>query len=156
MCHNANHTDSDKRKVAKGQMQPENVHLKRFIHRIHTGRNLGEPFIVYGGPAAAPVPVNFGEIRFPGDRRNCVKCHEKGANELPLPEGVIATPIQQADGSVKLLPPIMSACVGCHNKEPAQAHMEQQIASSGKESCVVCHGVAREFSVEKMHRKGRE
>jgi hypothetical protein len=34
--------------------------------------------------------------------------------------------------------------------------MEQQIASSGKESCVVCHGVAREFSVEKMHRKGRE
>jgi len=156
MCHNANHTDADKRKTAKGPMPPENVHYKRLIHRIHTGRHLGEPFIVYGGPAAAPVPVNFGEIRFPGDRRNCVKCHEKGANELPLPEGVIATPIQQADGSVKQLPPIMSACVGCHTRDPAKAHMEAQIASNGRESCVVCHGVAREFSVEKMHRKGRE
>jgi OmcA/MtrC family decaheme c-type cytochrome len=99
---------------------------------------------------------NKAEISFSGDRRNCTKCHEKGANELPLPEGVLATAIQQADGSVRLLPPIMSACVGCHTKEPAKAHMEQQIASSGKESCVVCHGVAREFSVEKMHRKGRE
>ncbi len=156
MCHNANHTDADKRKVAKGPMPPESVHLKRFIHRIHTGINLGEPFIVYGGPAAAPVPVNFGEIRFSGDRRNCAKCHEKGANELPLPTGVLATPIQQADGSVKQLTPIMSACVGCHNKEPAKAHMEAQIAAVGRESCVVCHGVAREFSVEKMHRKGRE
>jgi OmcA/MtrC family decaheme c-type cytochrome len=156
MCHNANHTDADKRKVAKGPMPPENVHYKRLIHRIHTGRNLGEPFIVYGGPAAAPVPVSFGEIRFPGDRRNCVKCHEKGANELPLPEGVLATPIQQADGSVRQLPPIMSACVGCHTKEPAKAHMEAQVAGGGRESCVVCHGVAREFSVEKMHRKGRE
>jgi OmcA/MtrC family decaheme c-type cytochrome len=156
MCHNVNHTDADKRQVAKGPMPPESVHLKRFIHRIHTGRNLGEPFIVYGGPAAAPVPVNFGDIRFPGDRRNCAKCHEKGANELPLPDGVLATPILQADGGVKLLPPIMSACVGCHNREPAKAHMEAQVAAVGRESCVVCHGVQREFSVDKMHRKGRE
>ncbi|HEY2988527.1 MAG TPA: OmcA/MtrC family decaheme c-type cytochrome [Candidatus Binatia bacterium] len=156
MCHNANHTDADKRKTAKGPMPPENVHYKRLIHRIHTGRNLGEPFIVYGGPAAAPVPVNLGEIRFPGDRRNCAKCHEKGANELPLPEGLLATPIQQADGGVKHLPPIMSACIGCHTKAPAQAHMEAQVADGGRESCVVCHGVAREFAVDKMHRKGRE
>jgi len=26
----------------------------------------------------------------------------------------------------------------------------------GRESCVVCHGVGREFSVERVHRKGRE
>ena len=156
MCHNANHTDEEKRKVAKGPMPPENVHYKRLIHRIHTGRNLGEPFVVYGGPAASPVPVNLGEVRFPGDRRNCLKCHEKGANELPLAQGVIPTPIQQADGSVKLLPPIASACGGCHNKEPAQIHMEAQTAAGGRESCVVCHGVNREFSVVKMHMKGRE
>jgi len=156
MCHNANHTDADKRKTAKGPMPAENVHYKRLIHRIHTGINLGEPFIVYGGPAASPVPVNLGEVRFPGDRRNCTKCHEKGANELPLPAGLLPTALPQADGSVKYLPPIMSACVGCHTKEPAKAHMEAQIAAVGRESCVVCHGVGREFSVEKVHRKGRE
>ena len=156
MCHNANHTDADKRKTANGPMPPENMHYKRLIHRLHTGRNLGEPFIVYGGPQAAPVPTNLGEIRFPGDRRNCLKCHEKGANELPLPEGLLPTAVAQADGSVKYLTPIMSACVGCHTREPAKAHMEAQIAAVGRESCVVCHGVGREFSVEKMHRKGRE
>ena len=156
MCHNANHTDADKRKTAKGPMPPENVHYKRLIHRIHTGENLGEPFIVYGGPAASPVPVDLGHIRFPGDRRNCLKCHEKGANELPLAAGVLSTPIQQADGGVKLLSPIMSACVGCHNKEPAQIHMLAQTASSGRESCVVCHGAGRDFAVDKMHQKGRE
>jgi len=156
MCHNANHTDGDKRKTAKGPMPPETVHFKRMIHRIHTGRNLGESYIVYGGPAAMPVPVNFGEIRFPGDRRNCLKCHEPGAYELPLAEGVLPTAMFQADGTVQHLTPIMSACVGCHTKAPAKAHMEAQIASVGRESCVVCHGSGREFAVDKMHRKGRE
>jgi OmcA/MtrC family decaheme c-type cytochrome len=153
MCHNANHTDVDKRKTAKGPMPAENVHYKRLIHRIHTGANLGEPFIIYGGPAAEPVPVTFSDVRFPGDRRNCTKCHEKGANEIPLPAGLLPTAIPQADGTVKLLTPIMSACIGCHTKEPAKAHMEAQIAAIGRESCVVCHGVGREFSVEKMHRR---
>lgn len=155
MCHNANHTDADKRKTAKGPLPAESVHYKRLIHRIHTGRNLGEPFIVYGGPQAAPVPNNLGEIRFPGDRRNCLKCHEKGANELPLPDGLLPTALPQADGSVRLLTPIKSTCVGCHTREPAKAHMEAQVASVGRESCVVCHGAGREFAVDKMHRKGR-
>lgn len=156
MCHNANHTDGDKRKTANGPMPAENVHYKRLIHRIHTGRNLGEPFIVYGGPQAAPVPNNLGQIRFPGDRRNCLKCHEKGANELPLPAGVLPTAMHQADGTIKYLSPIMSACIGCHTGEPAKAHMEAQIASAGRESCVVCHGAGREFAVDRMHRKGRD
>jgi OmcA/MtrC family decaheme c-type cytochrome len=156
LCHNANHTDADKRKTANGPMPPENVHYKRLVHRIHTGRNLGEPFIIYGGPAAKPVPIDFGGIRFPGDRRNCLKCHEKEGNELPLPDGVLPTAMPQADGTMKPLTPIMSACVGCHTREPAKAHMEAQIASVGRESCVVCHGVGREFAVDKVHRKGRE
>jgi hypothetical protein len=34
--------------------------------------------------------------------------------------------------------------------------MEQQTAGGGRESCVVCHGVGREFAVTKMHLKGRD
>jgi OmcA/MtrC family decaheme c-type cytochrome len=153
MCHNATASDREKRERAKGPMPSESIHLKRFIHRLHTGRNLGEPFIVYGGPAVAPVPISFGEVRFPGDRRNCTKCHEKGANEVPLAAGVLETQIPQTDGSVKLLSPIMTACLGCHTREPARAHMEAQVASGNRESCVVCHGVGRDFSVEKVHRR---
>jgi OmcA/MtrC family decaheme c-type cytochrome len=153
MCHNASHTDEDKRKVAKGPMPPENVHYKRLIHRIHTGDKLGEAFIVYGGTPAKPGPIDFSDIRFPGDRRNCVKCHVPGANELPLPAGLLPTLIPQTDGSLTAIQPITSACIACHTKETAKAHVATLTASNGQESCVVCHGVGREFSVEKVHRR---
>ena len=91
LCHNPSHTDEEKRKAANGPMPPENVHYKRLIHRIHTGINAGEPFIVYGGPPAKPGPIDLSDIRFPGDRRNCVKCHVPGANEPPLPAGLLPT-----------------------------------------------------------------
>ena len=117
MCHNANHTDADKRKTAKGPMPAENVHYKRLIHRIHTGINLGETFIVYGGPAVSPVPVNLGDVRFPGDRRNCTKCHEKGANELPLPPVAADSPAASGwDGAIRDAD--YGASSGCHTKEP--------------------------------------
>ena len=153
MCHNASHTDEDKRKVAKGPMPPENVHYKRLIHRIHTGNKLGESFIVYGGPPRKPGPIEFSDIRFPGDRKNCVKCHIPGANEPPLQTGLLPTLIPQANGSVQAIAPITSACIACHIKEPARLHTETMTASNGQESCVVCHGVGREFSVEKVHRR---
>jgi OmcA/MtrC family decaheme c-type cytochrome len=153
MCHNPSHTDEEKRKAANGPMPPENVHYKRLIHRIHTGINAGEPFIVYGGPPVRPGPIDLSDIRFPGDRRNCTKCHVPGANEPPLPAGLLATLIPQADGTIKAIPPITSACIACHTKETAKAHVETLTASNGQESCVVCHGVGREFSVEKVHRR---
>jgi OmcA/MtrC family decaheme c-type cytochrome len=153
LCHNPSHTDEEKRKAANGPMPPENVHYKRLIHRIHTGINAGELFIVYGGPPARPGPVDLSDIRFPGDRRNCVKCHVPGANEPPLPAGLLPTLIPQADGTLKAIQPITSACIACHTKETAKAHVETLTASNGQESCVVCHGVGREFAVEKVHRR---
>jgi len=153
MCHNSAQTDGDKRKAAKGPEPAENVHYKRLIHRIHTGAKLGESWIIYGGTPAKPGPIEFGDIRFPGDRRNCLKCHLPGANEPPLPEGLLATMIPQKDGSVRAIQSITSACIGCHTKEPAKLHMDTMTASNGQESCVTCHGVGRTFAVEKVHRR---
>jgi len=152
MCHNASHTDQEKRKAANGPMPPQNVHYKRLIHRIHTGENLGESFTVYGGTPAKPGAIDFSDIRFPGDRRNCVKCHIPGANEPPLPAGLLPTLIPQSDGSTKALQPITSACVGCHTAEPAKLHMET-MTFNGQESCVTCHGVGRSFAVSKVHQR---
>jgi len=152
MCHNPSHTDEEKRKAADGPMPAQNVHYKRLIHRIHTGVNLGEPFTVYGGTPAKPGAIDFSDIRFPGDRRNCVKCHVPGANEPPLPAGLLPTLIPQSDGSTKALQPITSACVGCHTAEPAKLHMET-MTFNGQESCVTCHGVGRSFAVSKVHQR---
>ncbi|HZH82924.1 MAG TPA: OmcA/MtrC family decaheme c-type cytochrome [Phototrophicaceae bacterium] len=152
MCHNAGQNDHEKRDSAKGPMPPQSVHYKRLIHRIHTGANLGEPFVVYGGTPAKPGAIDFSDIRFPGDRRNCVKCHVPGANEPPLPAGLLPTLIPQADGSMKALQPITSACVGCHTAEPAKLHMET-MTFNGQESCVTCHGVGRSFAVSKVHQR---
>ena len=152
-CHNANQTDEVKRKQVKGPMPPMNIHFKILIHKLHTGEELGEPYILYGGPPASPGPIDFGEVRFPGDRRNCAKCHEKGTYEIPLPPGVLATAVPQLEGGPKTIPPITAACVGCHTNEAARAHIDTQIASGGRESCLVCHATGREFSIAKSHRR---
>ena len=120
MCHNAAQTDQDKRKVANGPMPPENIHYKRLIHRIHTGAAADESLIIYGGPPVKPGPIEMGDVQFPGDLRNCVKCHVPGANQPPLPVGLLPTLIPQKDGGVKAIQPITSACISCHTKEPAK------------------------------------
>jgi OmcA/MtrC family decaheme c-type cytochrome len=125
MCHHAAQTDGDKRKAVNGPEPAENVHYKRLIHRIHTGADAGEPFIVYGGTPAKPGPVDFSDVRFPGDRRNCVKCHVPGANEPPLPAGLLPTLVPQSDGSTRAIQPIASACIACHTKPSAAAHTTQ-------------------------------
>ena len=153
MCHHAGQNDGDKRKAAKGPMPPESVHFKRLIHRIHTGKDLGGSWIIYGGTPAKPGAIEFGDIRFPGDRRNCIKCHAPGANEPPLPAGVLPTPMPQKDGSVKTIQPITSACVGCHTTESAKIHMDTMTNVNGQEACVTCHGTGRVFAVQKVHRR---
>jgi OmcA/MtrC family decaheme c-type cytochrome len=152
-CHNANQTDEAKRKQVKGPMPPMNIHFKVLIHKLHTGEEIGEPYVIYGGPPANPGPIDLSEVRFPGDRRNCAKYHEKGTYELPLPFNLLPTAMPQADGSLRHVPPITAACTSCHAKEAATAHVETQIASGGRESCVVCHAGDREFSVTKAHRR---
>ena len=134
-------------------MPTENVHYKRLIHRIHTGTDLGGSWIIYGGTPAKPGPSEFGDIRFPGARRNCQKCHVPGANEPPLRTGLLPTLLPHADGSTKAVQPITSACLACHTKEAAQVHAETMTSASGQEGCVTCHGVGRTFAVEKVHRR---
>lgn len=151
MCHHAAQNDEEKRKAAKGPMPPENVHFKRLIMKLHTGKELGEPLVVYGGSPSRPAPVDLGKVRFPGDRRNCHKCHEKGTADIPLPEGVLPSLIPQAGGGVKSVPAIAAACTACHTSQAALAHVETQTTAEGRESCVVCHGLERHFAVEKVH-----
>lgn len=145
MCHNPNGDDSSQRPAA--QNPPESIDFKRFIHRIHTGEDLSQDFTIYGYHGSVN---NFNDVRFPGDRRDCVKCHVPGAQELsetPLP-GLLPTPTPRDWYSP--MQHTAAACLGCHDTQAAAAHAFVMTAPFG-EACFVCHGPDADFAVDKVH-----
>jgi OmcA/MtrC family decaheme c-type cytochrome len=149
MCHNALHTDEEMRPAE--EMPPQTVHFKVMVHRIHTGEELVDtkPHIIYGFGGSIH---DFSEVRFPGDRRNCEKCHEPGSNLLPLPSGVLPTTITQEGEPVATTLPIVAACTACHDTAEAKAHAALQTTADGEETCAVCHGQGKDFDVATVHR----
>ncbi len=136
-CHNANATDDD------GQ----GIHFKYLIHRVHRGRDLTRDFII--------DDHNFKGLRFPGDLRDCESCHVNESytiaeenGEFPLLPDLLST-VTTAD-LFSPMPPITSACLGCHDSVAAAAHAYTQIAPFG-EACGGCHGRGAEFAVERVH-----
>src|SRR6185503_10589811 len=91
---------------------------------------------------------DFGEVRFPGDRRDCAACHVNGSEQLPLQEGL--QQVKDPRGLINPVGAITSACTGCHVSRSAASHALANTSALG-ESCAVCHGPDAEFSVNKVH-----
>ncbi len=143
ICHNPVGDDSDQRPAA--QNPPESISFQRLIHRIHTGEDLTQTYTVWGFGASAN---NFNDVRFPGDRRDCVKCHAAGTYTVPLPDGVIPT-ITQRD-YFSPMQPTAAACLGCHDTKDAASHALTMTSALG-EACEVCHASDADFGVDKVH-----
>ena len=147
LCHNPNFTDADERPADK--LPAQTLNLRTMIHRIHTGEELNNEYTTYD----VGVPETWNEVLFPGDRRNCAKCHVNESNQLPLPAG-LANTVAPRDFFTPL-GPAASACLGCHDGEDAAAHAFQMTATfpSGRtaESCATCHGEGRDFAVSRVH-----
>ena len=135
ICHNPVATTES----VQGQPD-ENINLNRMVHRIHTGEELTHDYSIGGN--------SFNEVRYPGDRRDCVKCHVSGTYTVPLPEGVIPT-ITPRDFYTPMQP-TAAACLGCHDSKAAAAHAFLSTTTFG-ESCEVCHSNDAEFAVDKVH-----
>jgi OmcA/MtrC family decaheme c-type cytochrome len=144
VCHNANADDSGQR--PSNMNPPESIHLKWIIHKIHTGKNLTQPFTIVG---YGKNPISFNEVRFPGDRRDCETCHLAGAYTLPMKETNLL-PTKTARAFMPVTQPIASACLSCHDSKAAASHAFNNTTILG-ESCVVCHGEGAEFAVTKLH-----
>jgi len=170
LCHNPNATDVGRRSrdadaVAAGD-STASIDFKVMIHKIHTGEELNQkPYIVYGfGPAPANFTKHdFAEVLFPGDRRNCEKCHLEGTQLLPpFPAEALGPVIAHLDPETGMQiidgrqGPIGAVCGACHDSDAAQAHIETQTAMAGGESCEVCHAEGREFATSFEHSKGRD
>jgi OmcA/MtrC family decaheme c-type cytochrome len=148
MCHNPNGNDSSRRPAANNP--PESISFQRMIHRIHTGEELTQDFTVYGffTPPNPPNPVNFNELRFPGDRRDCTTCHATNTYQLPLDEDLL--PVQTPRDFYTPQQPTAASCLGCHDTRSAAAHAFVNTAPFG-EACASCHGPNAEFAVDKVH-----
>ena len=144
ICHNANATDEGVRPEDAGQ--PESIHFKWMIHRIHSGAELEDPFIVYGYRGSVN---DYSHVGYPGDRRTCVGCHDAGTYEVPLPDGVLPTETSDRD-FISPMQPAAAACLSCHDSVDAAAHAYTNTAPFG-EGCAACHGADREFSVDRVH-----
>jgi len=60
MCHNPTKGDEDRRGTTNPPV--ESVSMQRLIHRIHTGEELTQPFVVIGFGGSVN---DFGDVRFP-------------------------------------------------------------------------------------------
>jgi OmcA/MtrC family decaheme c-type cytochrome len=141
-CHNPPAQDTAQRPADK--LPSQTIDFKFMIHRIHRGEELSREFTVYGYGKTAHT---YNEVLFPGDLRNCEKCHEPGGYTVPS-KGVLSTTAVREFYSP--IPPNSSACLGCHDTMDAAAHTFLNTAPFG-ESCGTCHGNSADFSVARAH-----
>ncbi len=118
----------------------ESIDLKWMVHRIHTGEELTATYTI--------GTSNFNEVRYPGDRRNCLQCHTATGFTVPLPAG--RTSVNTPSNYWTPTYPTATACLGCHDSLEAAAHAIINTATIG-ESCAVCHKETADFAVSKVH-----
>jgi OmcA/MtrC family decaheme c-type cytochrome len=146
MCHNPGTTDANSGNV---------LTLSTMVHKIHAGKLLksqlaagGEDYTIWG---YQNTKVNFGEVGFPQDLRNCAKCHT-GANP--------ATP----QGDNWKTQPTKEACLTCHASglgskwEPLHKVIAGEFVGVGAQAkdltnqlCARCHNAGSVVSAERVH-----
>jgi OmcA/MtrC family decaheme c-type cytochrome len=142
LCHNPNTTDVGDRPASAAPSQ--GVNFAMLIHKIHTGADLTTDYTIYGFNSSVN---NFNHLLFPGDRRNCDKCH---VNETQTPPIGASLAITDPRGPINPVQPITSACTGCHTEIAVASHALSNTSVLG-EACEVCHGANGQFSVDKVH-----
>jgi OmcA/MtrC family decaheme c-type cytochrome len=133
ICHNPTVTD--------GGNPANTVQFAYMIHRIHTGEEGSTPYKIGS--------TDFGEVRYPGDRRNCNACHVNGSEQLPLQAGLLD--VKNPAGLLNPVGPTTTACTGCHTSTPAASHALSNTTQQLGEACAACHASSNEFGVSKIH-----
>jgi OmcA/MtrC family decaheme c-type cytochrome len=141
-CHMPQATDEEVRLEG----EPESIHFKYMIHKIHRGAELENlPYIVYGYRSSVH---DYSEVHFPGDLRDCEACHVEDSYGVPLPEG--ALPTHSPAAAIPDMEPITATCLSCHDGDAAASHALANSSDLG-ESCATCHGDGKTYSVERAH-----
>lgn len=176
-CHNPNNVNDERvARFETGLQTAHSVDFRTMIHKIHMGEKLTQqPYVLGGFPAPTAAnpggtPLDFGEVRFPGDQRACGTCHVAGSFDLPLPSGLLPTheqilqcnddPSADADAYCSsrsviqdiVTGPTASACLACHDAPETRAHaMTNTDSSTGIEACATCHSAGDAFDAANGH-----
>ncbi len=153
-CHSPAQTDSALRPAAQAPSQ--SIDFPVLIHRLHFGAQ-GQalaaagpvqftPFVIWGFGGSAN---DFSNVLFPGDVRDCAKCHVNESQELPVPATRVA--VNSPRDYINPTPPTTAACTACHIMEADSAHAATNTDPKLGEACAVCHGPAGAFSVDSVH-----
>ncbi|MDR3699948.1 MAG: OmcA/MtrC family decaheme c-type cytochrome [Candidatus Sulfopaludibacter sp.] len=130
-CHNPTLTDGTSK---------QSVSFATQIHSIHRGANLANPYVL--------GTTNFQSVLFPGDLRDCAKCHVNSSYQVDNVTTTVA--VASPGGFTPTTPPISAACQGCHDDKATASHALSNTTSLG-EACLACHGNNSEFSVDAVH-----
>jgi OmcA/MtrC family decaheme c-type cytochrome len=144
LCHNPNATDSAVRPAANNP--PQAIDFRTMVHKIHTGTQLASDYTVYGYRGSVN---SFNGVTFPGDRRDCEKCHVNGSEQFPLRGNLLS--VKTPRDYITTTPPESAACLGCHATKGASGHAAANTTALFGESCDVCHGQGSDFSIDKVH-----
>ena len=107
--------------------------LSRRVHGVHRGHYLDKPAQVHAS-------FDYSGVIFPQDIRSCETCHSQGDSWAQSPGRV--------------------ACLGCHDSDAAIGHGQlmtvdptaaDPYSQDETETCDVCHGDGRDYSVEAVH-----
>ena len=115
-CHNPSTTD--------GQPPNNTLDMVVMIHKIHMGEDLANGYVITGRSG----PIDFGEVVFPQDQRNCQTCHQENDADTP-------------QASNWRLVPYAKACGACHddvNFQTGENHGSGIFATD--DQCMTCHG----------------
>jgi OmcA/MtrC family decaheme c-type cytochrome len=147
LCHNPNTTDVARRPAA--QAPPETVDFRTLIHKIHRGTDLTQQYTVYGFNSSVN---NFNGVLFPGDLRNCAKCHVNSSYQLPINQTGLLLPVMTPRSFINpTTQPETQSCVSCHDAKSISAHALLNTQAQLGESCDVCHGTGATYSVDAVH-----
>lgn len=137
-CHNPGFLGA----AAPGADQKPSLNMSYMTHKIHAGKNLDRGYAVGSS--------DFSKIGFPGDLRDCTKCHLPGTYNLPLAEGINPTVTRQDFFSPT--PPESTACLSCHDLKDTAVHAWTNITEFG-EACGTCHGTGKAVSIASAHKR---
>ncbi len=153
MCHNPGTTDANSGNV---------LTMSTMAHKIHSGKLLkakldagqgGEDYAIWGFGAAK---VDFAEVGFPQDLRNCTKCHSASNPNTPQGDNWKTKPSKEA-------------CLTCHANKPGSdweashkvfardpavtpgATGTEEALSLTNAQCVACHKVGSNIAPERVH-----